>query len=166
MCRWGSVGWKCRLSVCACFCAYEEAAQRGRSFSAPPRGSRATPVLMLRFYIPASFTLFRVNEWACACVSWGLILASLLCLQGGNSSGVDPVLHSSAASKLKHLQQNSTDKTKSGRREDFLKLQGQHQVCPSYVELRQGPKARFIWRDRSSFETLKKYKKGLHRRGV
>ncbi|XP_078126591.1 SRC kinase signaling inhibitor 1 isoform X3 [Sander vitreus] len=48
-------------------------------------------------------------------------------IQGGNSSSVGKVLHSSAASKLKHLQQNSTDKTKSGRREDFLKIQGQHQ---------------------------------------
>ncbi|XP_037649147.1 SRC kinase signaling inhibitor 1 isoform X9 [Sebastes umbrosus] len=49
-------------------------------------------------------------------------------LEGGNSSSVGKVLHSSAASKLKHLQQNSTDKTKSGRREDFLKIQGQHQA--------------------------------------
>ncbi|KAG7243530.1 hypothetical protein INR49_011086, partial [Caranx melampygus] len=47
--------------------------------------------------------------------------------QGGNSSSVGKVLHSSAASKLKHLQQNSTDKTKSGKREDFLKTQGQQQ---------------------------------------
>ncbi|XP_063760808.1 SRC kinase signaling inhibitor 1 [Eleginops maclovinus] len=37
------------------------------------------------------------------------------------------VVQSSAASKLKHLQQNSTDKTKSGRREDFVKIQGQQQ---------------------------------------
>ncbi|XP_032394521.1 SRC kinase signaling inhibitor 1 isoform X7 [Etheostoma spectabile] len=49
-------------------------------------------------------------------------------LEGGNSSSVGKVLHSSAASKLKHLQQNSTDKTKSGRRDDFLKIQGQHQA--------------------------------------
>ncbi|XP_034749079.1 SRC kinase signaling inhibitor 1 isoform X2 [Etheostoma cragini] len=49
-------------------------------------------------------------------------------LEGGNSTSVGKVLHSSAASKLKHLQQNSTDKTKSGRREDFLKIQGQHQT--------------------------------------
>uniref|UniRef100_UPI0037E701F7 SRC kinase signaling inhibitor 1-like isoform X5 n=1 Tax=Semicossyphus pulcher TaxID=241346 RepID=UPI0037E701F7 len=48
-------------------------------------------------------------------------------LEGGNSSGVGEVLHSSAASKLKHLQQNSTDKTKSGKREDFMKIQGQQQ---------------------------------------
>ncbi|XP_050929938.1 SRC kinase signaling inhibitor 1 isoform X2 [Lates calcarifer] len=48
-------------------------------------------------------------------------------IQGGNSSSVGKVLHSSAASKLKHLQQNSTDKTKSGKREDFLKIQGQQQ---------------------------------------
>ncbi|XP_034395188.1 SRC kinase signaling inhibitor 1 [Cyclopterus lumpus] len=48
-------------------------------------------------------------------------------IQGGNGPSVGQVLHSSAASKLKHLQQNSTDKTKSGRREDFLKIQGQHQ---------------------------------------
>ncbi|KAM8845764.1 SRC kinase signaling inhibitor 1 isoform 4-T4 [Spinachia spinachia] len=49
-------------------------------------------------------------------------------LEEGNSSSPGKVLHSSAASKLKHLQQNSTDKTKSGRREDFLKIQGQHQA--------------------------------------
>ncbi|XP_038559883.1 SRC kinase signaling inhibitor 1 isoform X2 [Micropterus salmoides] len=48
-------------------------------------------------------------------------------IQGGNSSSVGKVLHSSAASKLKHLQQNSTDKNKSGKREDFLKIQGQQQ---------------------------------------
>ncbi|XP_071327682.1 SRC kinase signaling inhibitor 1 isoform X2 [Trachinotus anak] len=48
--------------------------------------------------------------------------------QGGNSSSVGKVLHSSAASKLKHLQQNSTDKAKSGKREDFLKIQGQQQA--------------------------------------
>ncbi|XP_042360605.1 SRC kinase signaling inhibitor 1 isoform X2 [Plectropomus leopardus] len=48
-------------------------------------------------------------------------------LEGGNSSSIGKVLHSSAASKLKHLQQNSTDKTKSSRREDFLKSQGQQQ---------------------------------------
>ncbi|XP_008302518.1 SRC kinase signaling inhibitor 1 [Stegastes partitus] len=48
-------------------------------------------------------------------------------IQGGHNSSVGKVLHSSAASKLKHLQQNSTDKTKSGKREDFLKIQGQQQ---------------------------------------
>ncbi len=52
----------------------------------------------------------------------------LLSSQGGNSSSIGKVLHSSAASKLKHLQQNSTDKTKSGKREEFLKIQGQQQV--------------------------------------
>ncbi|KAM7371893.1 hypothetical protein PAMP_009095 [Pampus punctatissimus] len=49
-------------------------------------------------------------------------------IQGENSSSVGKVLHSSAASKLKHLQQNSTDKYKSGKREDFLKIQGQQQT--------------------------------------
>ncbi|KAL7378101.1 hypothetical protein ABVT39_008464 [Epinephelus coioides] len=49
-------------------------------------------------------------------------------LEGGNGTSAGKVLHSSAASKLKHLQQNSTDKTKSGRREDFLKSQGQNQA--------------------------------------
>nr|XP_020462972.1 SRC kinase signaling inhibitor 1-like [Monopterus albus] len=48
-------------------------------------------------------------------------------IQGGNSSSAGKVPHSSAASKLKHLQQSSTDSTKSGRREDFLKIQGQQQ---------------------------------------
>ncbi|KAM4597746.1 SRC kinase signaling inhibitor 1 isoform 2-T2 [Polymixia lowei] len=48
-------------------------------------------------------------------------------LEGGGSCGVGKVLHSSAASRLKHLQQNSTDKTKSGKREEFLKSQGQQQ---------------------------------------
>ncbi|KAM8723050.1 SRC kinase signaling inhibitor 1 isoform 12-T12 [Acanthopagrus schlegelii] len=47
-------------------------------------------------------------------------------IQGGHTS-IGKVLQSSAASKLKHLQQNSTDKTKSGKREDFLKTQGQQQ---------------------------------------
>ncbi|XP_034076319.1 SRC kinase signaling inhibitor 1 isoform X9 [Gymnodraco acuticeps] len=44
-------------------------------------------------------------------------------IQGGNK-----VVQSSAASKLKHLQQNSTDKTKSVRREDFVKGQQQQAV--------------------------------------
>ncbi|XP_041673178.1 SRC kinase signaling inhibitor 1 isoform X7 [Cheilinus undulatus] len=48
-------------------------------------------------------------------------------LEGGNSSGIGEVQHSSAASKLKHLQQNSTDKTKSSKRDDFMKVQGQQQ---------------------------------------
>ncbi|CAJ1076129.1 SRC kinase signaling inhibitor 1 isoform X2 [Xyrichtys novacula] len=48
-------------------------------------------------------------------------------LEGGNSSGAGEIQHSSAASKLKHLQQNSTDKTKSSKREDFMKVQGQQQ---------------------------------------
>ncbi|TKS92182.1 hypothetical protein D9C73_025616 [Collichthys lucidus] len=52
---------------------------------------------------------------------------------GGNVSGVGKALHSSAASKLKHLQQNSTDKTKSGKREDFMKIQGQQQVSVLYL---------------------------------
>ncbi|KAM9746574.1 SRC kinase signaling inhibitor 1 isoform 5-T5 [Menidia menidia] len=49
-------------------------------------------------------------------------------LEGGNNPSVGKVVHSSATSKLKHLQQNSTDKTKSGKREDFLKTQGQQQA--------------------------------------
>ncbi|XP_067332071.1 SRC kinase signaling inhibitor 1 isoform X3 [Channa argus] len=48
-------------------------------------------------------------------------------IQGGNSSTVGKLLHSSAASKLKHLQQNTADNSKSGKREDFLKIQGQQQ---------------------------------------
>ncbi|XP_065820359.1 SRC kinase signaling inhibitor 1 isoform X9 [Labrus bergylta] len=48
-------------------------------------------------------------------------------IQGGNSSGSGDVQLSSAASKLKHLQQNSTDKTKSSKRDDFMKIQGQQQ---------------------------------------
>ncbi|XP_026020211.1 SRC kinase signaling inhibitor 1 isoform X6 [Astatotilapia calliptera] len=48
-------------------------------------------------------------------------------IQGGTISGSGKFLHSSAASKLKHLQQNSTEKTKSGKREDFMKVQGQQQ---------------------------------------
>ncbi|XP_074552110.1 SRC kinase signaling inhibitor 1 isoform X7 [Halichoeres trimaculatus] len=47
--------------------------------------------------------------------------------QGGNSGGAGEAQHSSAASKLKHLQQNSTDKSKSSKREDFMKIQGQQQ---------------------------------------
>ncbi|XP_041824511.1 SRC kinase signaling inhibitor 1 isoform X3 [Melanotaenia boesemani] len=48
-------------------------------------------------------------------------------IQGGNNSSVGKVAHSSAASKLKHLQQNSTDKTKSGKKEELMKTQGQQQ---------------------------------------
>ncbi|XP_032394520.1 SRC kinase signaling inhibitor 1 isoform X6 [Etheostoma spectabile] len=65
-------------------------------------------------------------------------------LEGGNSSSVGKVLHSSAASKLKHLQQNSTDKTKSGRRDDFLKIQGQHQTCPPWVTSPLGPQMKAL----------------------
>ncbi|XP_035852961.1 SRC kinase signaling inhibitor 1 isoform X2 [Sander lucioperca] len=65
-------------------------------------------------------------------------------IQGGNSSSVGKVLHSSAASKLKHLQQNSTDKTKSGRREDILKIQGQHQTCPPWVTSLLGPQMKAL----------------------
>ncbi|XP_035852964.1 SRC kinase signaling inhibitor 1 isoform X5 [Sander lucioperca] len=65
-------------------------------------------------------------------------------LEGGNSSSVGKVLHSSAASKLKHLQQNSTDKTKSGRREDILKIQGQHQTCPPWVTSLLGPQMKAL----------------------
>ncbi|XP_053708730.1 SRC kinase signaling inhibitor 1 isoform X4 [Synchiropus splendidus] len=48
-------------------------------------------------------------------------------LEGGNSSGAGKAVHSSAASKLKHLQQNSMDRNKSSKREEFLKSQGQQQ---------------------------------------
>uniref|UniRef100_A0A3P8NMK5 Actin interacting protein 3-like C-terminal domain-containing protein n=1 Tax=Astatotilapia calliptera TaxID=8154 RepID=A0A3P8NMK5_ASTCA len=53
-------------------------------------------------------------------------------LEGGTISGSGKFLHSSAASKLKHLQQNSTEKTKSGKREDFMKVQGQQQAKGTY----------------------------------
>uniref|UniRef100_A0AAZ3RF84 Actin interacting protein 3-like C-terminal domain-containing protein n=1 Tax=Oncorhynchus tshawytscha TaxID=74940 RepID=A0AAZ3RF84_ONCTS len=46
-------------------------------------------------------------------------------LEGGNSSSAVGKVHSSAASRLKHLQQSSTEKTKTGKREDFLKGQQQ-----------------------------------------
>uniref|UniRef100_A0A674N4V5 SRC kinase signaling inhibitor 1 n=1 Tax=Takifugu rubripes TaxID=31033 RepID=A0A674N4V5_TAKRU len=49
-------------------------------------------------------------------------------LEGGNILSVGKVLHSSAASKLKHLQQNNTDKMKSGKKEDFQSIQGQQQA--------------------------------------
>ncbi|XP_054861348.1 SRC kinase signaling inhibitor 1 isoform X9 [Amphiprion ocellaris] len=65
-------------------------------------------------------------------------------IQGGNNSSVGKVLHSSAASKLKHLQQNSTDKTKSGKREDFLKIQGQQQTCPPWVTSLLGPQLKAL----------------------
>ncbi|KAM3598408.1 uncharacterized protein V6R79_017643 [Siganus canaliculatus] len=48
-------------------------------------------------------------------------------LESGNISSTGKVIHSSAASKLKQLQQNSADRTKSDKREDFLKIQGQQQ---------------------------------------
>ncbi|XP_051243127.1 SRC kinase signaling inhibitor 1 isoform X6 [Dicentrarchus labrax] len=65
-------------------------------------------------------------------------------IQGGNISSVGKVLHSSAASKLKHLQQNSTDKTKSGKREDFMKTQGQQQTCPPWVTSLLGPQIKAL----------------------
>uniref|UniRef100_A0A8C8HBY6 Actin interacting protein 3-like C-terminal domain-containing protein n=1 Tax=Oncorhynchus tshawytscha TaxID=74940 RepID=A0A8C8HBY6_ONCTS len=61
-------------------------------------------------------------------------------LEGGNSSSAVGKVHSSAASRLKHLQQSSTEKTKTGKREDFLK--GQQQVLSSSIEpLLSGTKA-------------------------
>ncbi|RVE69750.1 hypothetical protein OJAV_G00081020 [Oryzias javanicus] len=48
-------------------------------------------------------------------------------IQGGNNAAPSKAPHSTATSKLKHLQQNSTDKTKSSKREDFIKSQSQHQ---------------------------------------
>lgn len=51
----------------------------------------------------------------------------LLPSQGGNNPSMGKT-HSSAASKLKHLQQNSTEKTKSGKKEDVMKTQSQQQV--------------------------------------
>ncbi|XP_038134195.1 SRC kinase signaling inhibitor 1 isoform X10 [Cyprinodon tularosa] len=47
-------------------------------------------------------------------------------IQGGNNPSIGKV-HSSAASKLKHLQQNSTEKTKSGKKEDLQKAQSLQQ---------------------------------------
>ncbi|KAM9391562.1 SRC kinase signaling inhibitor 1 [Pholidichthys leucotaenia] len=46
-------------------------------------------------------------------------------VEGGNNPSSGKVLHSSASSKLKHLQQNSTDKSKSGKRDEFIKIQQQ-----------------------------------------
>lgn len=53
--------------------------------------------------------------------------------QGGNNSTVGKLLHSSAASKLKHLQQNTADNSKSGKKEEFLKMQGEQQVLLSFI---------------------------------
>ncbi|XP_014898453.1 SRC kinase signaling inhibitor 1 isoform X5 [Poecilia latipinna] len=47
-------------------------------------------------------------------------------IQGGNNPSIGKI-HSSAASKLKHLQQNSTEKTKSGKKEDLQKMQSLQQ---------------------------------------
>ncbi|XP_036383265.1 SRC kinase signaling inhibitor 1-like isoform X9 [Megalops cyprinoides] len=48
---------------------------------------------------------------------------------GNSSSGSNKAPHSSAASRLKHLQQSSPEKSKTSKqREDFLKIQGQQQV--------------------------------------
>ncbi|XP_036383212.1 SRC kinase signaling inhibitor 1-like isoform X3 [Megalops cyprinoides] len=47
---------------------------------------------------------------------------------GNSSSGSNKAPHSSAASRLKHLQQSSPEKSKTSKqREDFLKIQGQQQ---------------------------------------
>lgn len=62
-----------------------------------------------------------------------LIHALSFPLQGGNNSTVGKLLHSSAASKLKHLQHNTTDNSKSGKKEDFMKIQGQQQVLSSFI---------------------------------
>ncbi|XP_055008695.1 SRC kinase signaling inhibitor 1 [Boleophthalmus pectinirostris] len=47
-------------------------------------------------------------------------------IQGANGTSAK-VTHSSATSKLKHLQQNSTEKNKSGKREESQKVPGQQQ---------------------------------------
>nr|XP_054596158.1 SRC kinase signaling inhibitor 1 isoform X6 [Nothobranchius furzeri] len=57
-------------------------------------------------------------------------------VQGSNNPSVGKT-HSSAASKLKHLQQNTTEKTKSGKKEDLLKSQGQQQVSPNRLALQR-----------------------------
>ncbi|XP_052346874.1 SRC kinase signaling inhibitor 1 isoform X4 [Oncorhynchus keta] len=64
-------------------------------------------------------------------------------LEGGNSSSAVGKVHSSAASRLKHLQQSGTEKTKTGKREDFLKGQQQaHGNSSSSIEpLLSGTKA-------------------------
>ncbi|XP_056144355.1 SRC kinase signaling inhibitor 1 [Lampris incognitus] len=49
-------------------------------------------------------------------------------IQGANGSGMGKVLHSSAASRLRHLQQNSPEKTKNSKREEFLKSHSQQQA--------------------------------------
>ncbi|XP_054614616.1 SRC kinase signaling inhibitor 1 isoform X4 [Dunckerocampus dactyliophorus] len=55
-------------------------------------------------------------------------------LEGGN--GVAPSkVPPPTATKLKHLQHNSMDKYKSGKREDFLKSQGQQQQASGAVSL-------------------------------
>ncbi|KAL4657809.1 SRC kinase signaling inhibitor 1-like isoform X1 [Arapaima gigas] len=58
---------------------------------------------------------------------------------GGSSSSSGKGLHSSAAFRLKHLQQSSSEKSKTAKlREDFLKSQGQQQqVCWSVVSEEQ-----------------------------
>ncbi|XP_071262172.1 SRC kinase signaling inhibitor 1-like isoform X2 [Salvelinus alpinus] len=63
--------------------------------------------------------------------------------KGGSSSSAVGKVHSSAASRLKHLQQSSTEKTKTGKREDFLKGQQQaHGNSSSSIEpLLSGTKA-------------------------
>uniref|UniRef100_A0A669D2L9 SRC kinase signaling inhibitor 1 n=1 Tax=Oreochromis niloticus TaxID=8128 RepID=A0A669D2L9_ORENI len=63
----------------------------------------------------------------------------------GTNSGGGKFLHSSAASKLKHLQQNSTEKTKSGKREDFMKVQGQQQVQFAFMFCTVEAKSNLIW---------------------
>ncbi|KAG9350167.1 hypothetical protein JZ751_026520 [Albula glossodonta] len=55
-----------------------------------------------------------------------------------NSSGSGKVPHTSAASRLKHLQQSSPEKSKMGKqREDFLKIQGQQQPAPNTMLVSQ-----------------------------
>lgn len=63
-------------------------------------------------------------------------LSTFLSSQGGNNSTVCKLLHSSAASKLKHLQQNTADNSKSGKKEEFLKMQGEQQVLSYFITIR------------------------------
>ncbi|XP_069381819.1 SRC kinase signaling inhibitor 1 isoform X5 [Paralichthys olivaceus] len=81
-------------------------------------------------------------------------------IQGGNVSSVGKVLHTSATSKLKHLQQNSTDKTKGGKREDFVKIQGQQQTCPPWVTSLLGPQLKALGTNRTS-SSIEPYLSGI-----
>ncbi|KAJ7992388.1 hypothetical protein DPEC_G00278000 [Dallia pectoralis] len=84
--------------------------------------------------------------------------------QGGNGTSGLGKLHTSAASRLKHLQQSSTEKSKTGKKEDFLKGQQQALGNSSFEPLLLGTRAAsFSGRLPSSSTTSAVFAPGLRK---